>query len=79
MRSEVMWLGISKGVLGYDEINTDGEVTVRSEFARLTRLYSMIEQLWSPLLRALRQPLLRLSHRLLQYLTLMRVLRQKQS
>jgi hypothetical protein len=37
--SEVMWLGISKGVLGYDEINTDGEVTVRSEVARLTRLY----------------------------------------
>jgi hypothetical protein len=37
--SEVMWLGISKGVLGYEEINTDGEVTVRSEVARLTRLY----------------------------------------
>ena len=37
--SEVMWLGISRGVLGYDEINTDGEVTVRSEVARLTRLY----------------------------------------
>jgi hypothetical protein len=37
--SEVMWLGISRGVLGYDEIDTDGEVTVRSEVARLTRLY----------------------------------------
>ena len=37
--SEVMWLGISRGVLGYDEINTDGEVSVRSEVARLTRLY----------------------------------------
>jgi hypothetical protein len=37
--SEVMWLGISKDALGYDEINTDGEVTVRSEVARLTRLY----------------------------------------
>lgn len=37
--SEVMWLGISKDALGYDEINTDGEVTVRSEVARLTRLH----------------------------------------
>lgn len=37
--SEVMWLGISRGVHGYDQINTDGEVTVRSEVARLTRLY----------------------------------------
>ncbi|KAJ9611435.1 hypothetical protein H2200_004619 [Cladophialophora chaetospira] len=48
--SEVMWLGISKGVNGYDDIDTgnkdgkDGErnpnaVTVRSEVARLTRLY----------------------------------------
>ena len=36
--SEVMWLGISQGVLGYDEIDPD-EVTVRSEVARLTRLY----------------------------------------
>ena len=37
--SEIMWMGISRGVLGYDQINTDGEVTVRSEVARLTRLY----------------------------------------
>lgn len=36
--SEVMWRGISAGVHGYDEIDTD-EVTVRSEVARLTRLY----------------------------------------
>ncbi|KAJ9652762.1 hypothetical protein H2198_007989 [Neophaeococcomyces mojaviensis] len=36
--SEVMWRGISDGVHGYDEIDTD-EVTVRSEVARLTRLY----------------------------------------
>ncbi|KIW88951.1 uncharacterized protein Z519_10435 [Cladophialophora bantiana CBS 173.52] len=46
--SEVMWLGISAGVNGYDDIDTgDGKggergaaaVTVRSEVARLTRLY----------------------------------------
>lgn len=38
--SEVMWLGISRGVHGYDEIDTDEhQVTVRSEVARLTRLY----------------------------------------
>ncbi|EXJ67138.1 uncharacterized protein A1O5_09785 [Cladophialophora psammophila CBS 110553] len=46
--SEVMWLGISTGVNGYDDIDTgDGKggergaaaVTVRSEVARLTRLY----------------------------------------
>lgn len=36
--SEVMWRGISEGAHGYDEIDTD-EVTVRSEVARLTRLY----------------------------------------
>lgn len=36
--SEVMWRGISNGAHGYDEIDTD-EVTVRSEVARLTRLY----------------------------------------
>jgi len=36
--SEVMWRGISEGVHGYDDIDTD-EVTVRSEVARLTRLY----------------------------------------
>lgn len=36
--SEVMWRGISDGIHGYDEIDTD-EVTVRSEVARLTRLY----------------------------------------
>jgi hypothetical protein len=37
--SEIMWLGISRGVHGYDEIDTDTQVTVRSEVARLTRLY----------------------------------------
>lgn len=36
--SEVMWRGISDGVHGYKDIDTD-EVTVRSEVARLTRLY----------------------------------------
>ncbi|KAK5999246.1 hypothetical protein PT974_01638 [Cladobotryum mycophilum] len=39
--SEVMWLGITHGAHGYDEINTDEhQVTVRSEVARLTRLYN---------------------------------------
>ncbi|OAP58876.1 hypothetical protein AYL99_06173 [Fonsecaea erecta] len=46
--SEIMWLGITTGVNGYDDIDTgDGKsgergaaaVTVRSEVARLTRLY----------------------------------------
>lgn len=38
--SEIMWLGISRGVHGYDEIDTDEHrVTVRSEVARLTRLF----------------------------------------
>lgn len=37
--SAMMWLGISKGVHGYDKIDTDDQVTVRSEVARLTRLY----------------------------------------
>lgn len=37
--SEIMWLGISKGVNGYDDIDTEDSVTVRSEVARLTRLY----------------------------------------
>nr|OQO32607.1 hypothetical protein B0A51_00171 [Rachicladosporium sp. CCFEE 5018] len=37
--SAVMWLGISRGVHGYDAIDTDDAVTVRSEVARLTRLY----------------------------------------
>lgn len=37
--SEIMWLGISKKMHGYADINTDDEVTVRSEVARLTRLY----------------------------------------
>ncbi|EXJ59681.1 hypothetical protein A1O7_03827 [Cladophialophora yegresii CBS 114405] len=50
--SEVMWLGISRGVHGYEDIDTGGGsangngskdaagvVTVRSEVARLTRLY----------------------------------------
>jgi hypothetical protein len=37
--SEVMWLGITNGVHGYDEIDIDDKVTVRSEVARLMRLY----------------------------------------
>lgn len=37
--SEIMWLGISKNVNGYDDIDTEDSVTVRSEVARLTRLY----------------------------------------
>ena len=37
--SAMMWLGISKNVHGYDKIDTDDQVTVRSEVARLTRLY----------------------------------------
>lgn len=37
--SAVMWLGISSGMHGYDAIDTDDQVTVRSEVARLTRLY----------------------------------------
>ncbi|KIW69641.1 hypothetical protein PV04_05506 [Phialophora macrospora] len=48
--SEVMWLGISRGVHGYEDIDTGGGkdggerraanvVSVRSEVARLTRLY----------------------------------------
>ena len=37
--SAIMWLGISKGAHGYDAIDTDDQVTVRSEVARLTRLY----------------------------------------
>ncbi|RMD40227.1 hypothetical protein DV735_g4903, partial [Chaetothyriales sp. CBS 134920] len=37
--SEIMWLGISDNVHGYDEIDIDSKVTVRSEVARLMRLY----------------------------------------
>ncbi|KAL6713791.1 hypothetical protein ACLMJK_008283 [Lecanora helva] len=37
--SKIMWLGIQGGVHGYDEIDVDGAVSVRSEVARLTRLY----------------------------------------
>lgn len=37
--SATMWLGISRGIHGYDAIDTDSAVTVRSEVARLTRLY----------------------------------------
>ncbi|KAK7191025.1 uncharacterized protein CC84DRAFT_1163616 [Paraphaeosphaeria sporulosa] len=40
--SEVMWLGIQAGAHGYDEIAIDGEVSVRSEVARLTRLYDKV-------------------------------------
>lgn len=37
--SAIMWYGISSSVHGYDAIDTDEQVTVRSEVARLTRLY----------------------------------------
>lgn len=37
--SATMWRGISQKVHGYDAIDTDETVTVRSEVARLTRLY----------------------------------------
>lgn len=37
--SATMWRGISQGIHGYDAIDTDETVTVRSEVARLTRLY----------------------------------------
>ncbi|MCJ1328633.1 hypothetical protein MMC10_005310 [Thelotrema lepadinum] len=37
--SEVMWLGVTRRMHGYDSIRTDDEVSVRSEVARLTRLY----------------------------------------
>ena len=37
--SAIMWLGISRNVHGYDAIDTNDQVTVRSEVARLTRLY----------------------------------------
>lgn len=40
--SEVMWLGIQSGVHGYDEIAIDDSVSVRSEVARLTRLYDKV-------------------------------------
>ena len=43
--SEIMWLGIARNVSGYDEIGTDEhQVTVRSEVARLTRLYERAVQ-----------------------------------
>ena len=37
--SKIMWLGIRDHVHGYDEIDIDDKVSVRSEVARLTRLY----------------------------------------
>ena len=40
--SEVMWLGIQAGVHGYDEIAIEDSVSVRSEVARLTRLYDKV-------------------------------------
>ena len=40
--SEVMWLGIQNGVHGYDEVAIDDSVSVRSEVARLTRLYDKV-------------------------------------
>lgn len=40
--SEVMWLGIQNGVHGYDEIAIEDSISVRSEVARLTRLYDKV-------------------------------------
>jgi hypothetical protein len=40
--SEIMWLGIQGGVHGYDEIAIDDSISVRSEVARLTRLYDKV-------------------------------------
>ncbi|KAL8689922.1 MAG: hypothetical protein Q9218_004516 [Villophora microphyllina] len=37
--SRVMWLGIKHGVHGYDEVDVNDKCSVRSEVARLTRLY----------------------------------------
>lgn len=37
--SETMWLGIKHNIHGYNEIDIDDKVSVRSEVARLTRLY----------------------------------------
>lgn len=37
--SEIMWMGITRNVHGYDEVAIDDSVSVRSEVARLTRLY----------------------------------------
>ena len=33
------WAGIAQNIQGYNEVDDDGNVTVRSEVARLTRLY----------------------------------------
>ncbi|KAL9597629.1 MAG: hypothetical protein Q9219_005012 [cf. Caloplaca sp. 3 TL-2023] len=37
--SKTMWLGIHNKIHGYDEVDVDDKVSVRSEVARLTRLY----------------------------------------
>ena len=37
--SRVMWMAIKHGVHGYDEIDVDDKVSVRSEVARLTKMY----------------------------------------
>ena len=37
--SRVMWLGIKHGAHGYDEVDVDSEISVRSEVLRLNRLY----------------------------------------
>ena len=37
--SEIMWLGIAENIDGYDDIDVGDKVTVRSEVARLMRLY----------------------------------------
>ena len=42
--SKTMWLGIKHHVHGYDEVDVDDKVSVRSEVARLTRLYESAVQ-----------------------------------
>ncbi|KAL8785535.1 MAG: hypothetical protein Q9195_008607 [Heterodermia aff. obscurata] len=37
--SRAMWMAIKHGVHGYDEIDVDDKVSVRSEVARLTKMY----------------------------------------
>lgn len=44
--SEIMWLGIAQGIHGYDDIDIDDKVTVRSEVARLMRLYEKAMRSW---------------------------------
>jgi uncharacterized protein len=40
--SEVMWLGVQAGVDGYEGMEGEEGISVRSEVARLTRLYDVV-------------------------------------